>query len=81
MIHLHTKRKVENNWHTEYREFSGVPTLGEYVSLSPESPWYEVHLVVHTPYKTSSDAEVYVVEALRGRNQMIELIKKAGEME
>ncbi len=80
-IHLHTKRKVETIWNTEYREFAVVPTVGEYVALSPESPWYEVHLVVHTPYKTGSEAEVYVVEAVRGRSQTTELIKKAETME
>ncbi len=80
-ILLHTKRKVDTNWNIEHREFAGIPSLGEYVVLSPESPWYETHLVVHTPYKSDCDAEVYVVEALRGRNDIVELVRKAGVME
>jgi hypothetical protein len=39
-----------------------IPRVGEYLKLSPESPWYKIQLVVHNLYPGETvdiEAEVY----------------------
>jgi hypothetical protein len=39
-----------------------VPGVGEYVAPDADGPWFEVRLVVHTPFEADCDAEAYAVE-------------------
>ena len=61
-IVTHTRSHGRYDWHNEVREFGRAPVVGEYLTLGPDSPWYEVQLVVHLPYAGSAEAEVYAVE-------------------
>ena len=61
-VFLHTRSDGMSDWKNEDRDFARIPNIGEYLSLSSDSPWYEVQLVVHTPFETSYDAEVFAVE-------------------
>jgi hypothetical protein len=61
-VFLHTRSPGKHDWANEYRGFAQVPKVGEYLALSSESPWYEVQLVIHVPFKAQCGAEVYAVE-------------------
>lgn len=63
-IFLHTKKPGEREeWNNEFNSsFSRVPMVGEYLALSTDSPWYQVRLVVHTPFHCDCEAEVYAIE-------------------
>ena len=80
-VSLRSKKQVDSNWNSECREFTRIPEVGEYVTLSSQSPWYKVLLVVHTPYKSGYDAEMYVVEAVSGYTQTTELLKRIETLE
>ncbi len=61
-VFLHTRSEGKTDWKNENRDFARIPNTGEHLSLSSDSPWYEVQLVVHTPFDTDIEAEVYAVE-------------------
>ena len=61
-VFLHTRTPQKRDWTNEIREFSRIPTVGEFVSTSGSGPWYRVELVVHCPFPCECDAEVYTVE-------------------
>jgi hypothetical protein len=48
---LHTRKSRGAAWIDEPREFARIPSVGECVTRSSDSPWYEVRLVVHTPFE------------------------------
>ena len=60
-VFLHT-RKPGTEWTDEPRDFSRVPAVGEHVATSENDPdglWYQVTIVVHTPFSGGFDAEVF----------------------
>ncbi|WP_338708442.1 hypothetical protein [Paenibacillus amylolyticus] len=61
-VFVHTHTAQDSDWENDYYEFSRVPIEGEVFALSSDSPWYEVELVVHTPFEKGLAAEVYAVE-------------------
>jgi len=61
-IFFHTRTSGQRDWKNEEREFSRVPSIGEYVCLeSPHEDLHRIELVVHTPFHCPYDAEVYAV--------------------
>ncbi len=58
-VFLHTYDAPGAEPRNEGRVFLRLPTVGEYVTLSPTSDWYEVTLVVHCPFEATYAAEVY----------------------
>ena len=59
-VFLHTRESKGSGWNNnEMREFARVPAIGEYVALADDSEWFEVVLVVHTPFECDCDAEVF----------------------
>ena len=61
-VFVHVKDSVDDLWTNQQMEFDRIPGVGEYVVLKFDSPWYEVHLVVHCPYEGAEyDAEIYAV--------------------
>ena len=61
-VFLHTRSQGTSDWENEIRTFERIPITGEYLSLSTDSPWYRVQLVLHTPFPCDCEAEVYAVE-------------------
>lgn len=62
IVFLHTREKGSFEWINEIREFARIPIVGEYLALDVSSPWYQVQLVVHTPFECDCEAEVYAIE-------------------
>lgn len=63
LVFLHAYDTPEGHHTNEELSFARIPLVGEYVALSPESEWYRVYLVLHTPFEDSQfDAEVYAVK-------------------
>jgi hypothetical protein len=62
-VFLHTRSRKQRDWLNEKYEFARIPMVGEYVATSSRSEWFQVELVVHTPFPCEFDAEVYAVEA------------------
>ena len=61
-VFLHTRHHGEFDWLNEFRDFARIPIAGEYLARDVSSPWYQVQLVVHTPFECDCDAEVYAIE-------------------
>jgi hypothetical protein len=61
-VFLHTRDHGQNNWTNNSYNFARIPVVGEHLTTGIESDWYEVQLVVHTPYPCDCDAEVYAVK-------------------
>jgi len=61
-VFFHTRTSGKRDWINEKREFSRVPSVGEYVCLeSKDENWHRIEIVVHTPFHCPFDAEVYAV--------------------
>lgn len=76
-VFLHTRDLHSIDWVNEFREFSRVPGLNEYVALAGDSDWYRVIVVVHTPFPCECDAEVYAVKVDQAetRRQILEGVR------
>lgn len=62
-VFLHTRPNSTGfDWTNDFREFARIPVVGEYLATDVTSRWYEVRLVVHTPFKADCEAEVYADE-------------------
>ena len=62
-VFLHTKDSKDDDWNNnEFREFSRIPLLNEYIALDSNSEWYQIQLVVHCPFECSCDAEIYAIK-------------------
>jgi len=59
-LHLHDPRQA--NWTNQIYDFARIPNEGEYLTVSSDSTWYKVELIVHTPFSKDMDAEVYAVK-------------------
>ncbi len=77
-IFLHTKKQNEINWTSEYYQFERVPAVGEYLVLRTELSWYEVRLVLHTPFKHGCEGEIYAVRTIKGQDQITKKILEVG---
>jgi hypothetical protein len=64
-VSLSMRSQGKYDWKNQIHELEQVPRAGEYVALGPDSPWYVVQLVVHTPYRQDCQAEAYMVEVDR----------------
>lgn len=71
-VFLHTRISENDNWENVSEEFVALPSVGEYLTLSSDSEWYEVKIVLHTPFSRDYDAEVYAM-----RVDHLEVMKKA----
>jgi|HigsolmetaAR206D_1030411.scaffolds.fasta_scaffold35265_2 hypothetical protein len=60
-VFLHTRSPQQRDWVNEGRDFARIPSVGEYVATSGDGPWFQVELVVHTPFPCDFHAEVYAV--------------------
>lgn len=60
---LHTTSQGQDGWKDESCKCVRIPIAGEYLAPSSGSLWYQVQLVVHTPFSGDYEAEVYAVEA------------------
>ena len=60
-VFTHVRTEACMDWENTYQEFGRVPVVGEYFALHGAGPWYQVQLVVHTPFENNLDAEVYAV--------------------
>jgi hypothetical protein len=58
-VFLH--HKEDGQWVNEERNFARLPCVGEYVALDTSSLYYRVYLVVHCPFETEYEAEVYLM--------------------
>ncbi len=61
-VFLHTRTHGQSDWTNENRDFARIPFIGEHLTLSSTSEWYQVQLVVHLPFDGDLDAEVYAVQ-------------------
>lgn len=64
-IFLHTKRTEEGEWDNNkvIDGFTRIPIVGEYLTLGSTATWYQVLLVVHTPFQDADTiAELYATE-------------------
>lgn len=61
-VFLHTHTKGDHDWVNEIKEFGRIPVEGEYLATDVDSTWYEVELIVHTPFTPEMEAEVYAVK-------------------
>jgi len=59
-LHIHDPHQA--NWINQMYEFARIPIEGEHLTVSTDSAWYRVELVVHTPFSDDMDAEVYAVK-------------------
>jgi hypothetical protein len=75
-LHMHDKGQV--NWVNNYNEFDRIPVEGEYFALSSVSEWYEVELIVHTPFEEELHAEVYAVKVDHEKVKQMKLNTKPG---
>ncbi len=66
-IFLHTHEKEKADWVNTIKEFGRIPLEGEYLAISVDSEWYQVELVVHTPFSEEMEAEVYAVKVDHGK--------------
>lgn len=61
-IFLHTRSPGQRDWNNTVVEVPQIPAVGEYVATSGSGDdWYQVELVLHTPFPCEFDAEVYSV--------------------
>lgn len=58
-VFLHYRETAQEGWTHEERHFSRLPSVGEYVAVSPQSPWHRVYAVVHCPFEADFEAEVF----------------------
>ena len=58
-VFVHTKAKDKTDWVQNVYEFKQLPALGEYCELQAQGEWYEILLVVHCPFPTEFDAEIW----------------------
>ncbi|MCP3026620.1 hypothetical protein [Halobacillus sp. A5] len=58
-LHIHDAKKA--NWENLRYEFERLPIEGEFFALG-DSDWYQVELVVHTPFKKDLAGEIYGVK-------------------
>lgn len=61
-VFLHVRSQGKHDWVNKFYDFARLPVKGEYIAIETSSPWYEVQLVVHTPFPCDCEAEVYAVE-------------------
>jgi hypothetical protein len=61
-VFLHTRKIGERDWVNEDMEFVTMPRLGENIKPSIDAGYFEVRWILHTPFRTDMDAEVYAVE-------------------
>lgn len=61
-VFLHTRSAGKHDWTNNNHEFARIPVIGEFVTLSTTGSWFQIELVVHTPFPCDCDAEVYAVE-------------------
>ncbi len=71
-VYLHYKETPEHGWTNEERQFTRVPCVGEYVALSMSSIWVRVYAVVHCPFITEFEAEVYAIAPPNARLDAIQ---------
>lgn len=61
-IFLHTREQGQEMFVNKVYDLPHLPRLGEYVVLSSgDETWYEVKLVVHFPFDSEFEAEVFAV--------------------
>lgn len=59
-VFVHTQsEKGKRDWSNEGRDFLRLPVVGEYFTLSFDGEWHIVDLVVHCPFESEYDAEIY----------------------
>lgn len=61
-VFFHSHEKGKADWVNVIKEFGRIPLEGEYLAVSIDSEWYQVELVVHTPFSDDMEAEVYAVK-------------------
>ncbi|AUO08172.1 hypothetical protein NS115_01690 [Paenibacillus jamilae] len=61
-VFVHTHDMGKANWENQYFDFGRIPVEGDFFALSSDSPWYQVELIVHTPFKEDLAAEIYGVK-------------------
>ncbi len=61
-VFLHVRSASDYRGQNMPRDFARIPIVGEYVATAIDSPWYRVLLVVHAPFPSEYEAEVYAVE-------------------
>lgn len=61
-IFVHTHEKGDSEWENDYYSFSRVPIEGEYFTLASNGEWYQIEMVVHTPFAKEIHAEIYGVK-------------------
>ncbi|KIV56439.1 hypothetical protein AM501_09805 [Aneurinibacillus migulanus] len=71
-VFLHTYISENDSWENVTKEFVALPSVGEYLTLSSVSEWYEVKIVLHTQFSRDYDAEVYAIKV-----DHLEVMKKA----
>jgi hypothetical protein len=59
-LHLHSRGK--SDWENQKFDFGRVPVEGEYITVASDSEWYQVELVLHTPFSEEMCAEVYAIK-------------------
>ena len=61
-VFLHLMRNGNGEWADSQRDFLRLPTLGEMITPKFGAPFYKVTLVVHCPFNSQYDAEVFAVQ-------------------
>jgi len=71
-VFVHTLEQTGAGWKNEGRDFLRLPIAGEYIALESTGEWYRVTTVLHAPFPSEYDAEVYAV-----RDDHHEILRKA----
>lgn len=59
-VFVHTQsERGKSDWKNADRDFSRLPIVGEYFSINSAGEWHIVDLVVHCPFKSEYDAEIF----------------------
>lgn len=59
-VHLHSDG--ESDFSNQFHIFERLPIEGEYLTISDDSEWYQVEMVVHTPFSEQMCAEIFAVQ-------------------
>ncbi|WP_237150756.1 hypothetical protein [Planococcus rifietoensis] len=59
-VHLHSDG--ESDFSNQYYNFERLPIEDEYLTISEDSEWYQVEMVVHTPFSEQMCAEIFAVQ-------------------
>lgn len=61
-VFVHLRSDGESDFSNQYHNFERLPIEGEYLTISEDSEWYLVEIIVHTPFSEQLCAEISAVQ-------------------